>query len=186
MGLDQFNLSAFWQIIGLKRRSRAIWHPDQIVGCHCKRTGTRRGHTPVFGFVQRPASGQSSGNTLTGANGKRSMCSRSNRLSGPVPIFSEGKACASQQEKDHTFQGILRIRCTGRQIRRDDFTRRRALLAQICFGPDAFAVFAKDRARSSTSQGTTTKPGSSPATVIVPQPRCEPLKASLIRTQWPI
>jgi putative transposase len=26
----------------------------------------------------------------------------------------------------------------------------------------------------------------SPATVIVPQPRCEPLKASLIRTQWPI
>ena len=25
-----------------------------------------------------------------------------------------------------------------------------------------------------------------PATVIVPQPRYEPLKASLIRTQWPI
>jgi transposase InsO family protein len=33
---------------------------------------------------------------------------------------------------------------------------------------------------------TTTKPGSSPATVIVPQPRYEPLKASLIRTQRPI
>ena len=34
--------------------------------------------------------------------------------------------------------------------------------------------------------GTTTKPGSSPATVIVPPPRYEPLKANLIRTQWPI
>ena len=31
-----------------------------------------------------------------------------------------------------------------------------------------------------------TKPGSSPATGIVPKPRYEPLKASLIRTQWPI
>ena len=30
------------------------------------------------------------------------------------------------------------------------------------------------------------RPGSSPATVIVPQPRYEPIKASLIRTQWPI
>ena len=34
--------------------------------------------------------------------------------------------------------------------------------------------------RSSSSPGTTTKPGSSPATVIVPQPRYEPLNASLI------
>jgi hypothetical protein len=36
MGLDQFNLSAFWQIIGLKRRSRESGHPDQIVGCQRK------------------------------------------------------------------------------------------------------------------------------------------------------
>ena len=36
--------------------------------------------------------------------------------------------------------------------------------------------------RASSSPGTTTKPGSSPATVIVPQPRYEPLKASLITT----
>ena len=38
----------------------------------------------------------------------------------------------------------------------------------------------------SSSPGTITKPGSSPATEIVPQPRYEPLKASLIRTQRPI
>ena len=36
------------------------------------------------------------------------------------------------------------------------------------------------------SSSTATNPGSSPATVIVPQPRYEPLKASLIRTQSPI
>jgi hypothetical protein len=54
MGLDQFNLSAFWQIIGLKRRLRAIW----ASGSDCRlplqrRTGTRRDlYTPVFDFVQ--------------------------------------------------------------------------------------------------------------------------------------
>ena len=40
--------------------------------------------------------------------------------------------------------------------------------------------------RSSSSPGTTTKPGSSLGTAIVPQPRCEPINAELIRTQWPI
>jgi hypothetical protein len=30
---------------------------------------------------------------------------------------------------------------------------------------------------------TTTKPGSSPGTAIVPQPKCEPINAGLIRTQ---
>jgi hypothetical protein len=54
--------------------------------------------------------------TLIGTNGKRCMCGRSNRVSGPVSIFPEGKACASQQEKDHTFQGntahpLLRASC---------------------------------------------------------------------------
>src|SRR4051812_27336757 len=55
MGLDQFNLSAFWQIIGLKRRLRAIW----ASGSDCRlplqrRTGTRRDLHPCvwFGFVQ--------------------------------------------------------------------------------------------------------------------------------------
>ena len=40
--------------------------------------------------------------------------------------------------------------------------------------------------RSSNSQLTTTKPGSSPAMATVPQPRYEPSNASLIRTLRPI
>lgn len=53
MGLDQFNLSAFWQIIGLKRRSRAIW----ASGSDCRlplqrRIGTRRDPHPCVWFVQ--------------------------------------------------------------------------------------------------------------------------------------
>src|SRR4030081_1154814 len=51
MGLDQFNLSAFWQIIGLKRRLRAIW----ASGSDCRlplqrRTGTRRDLHPCVWF----------------------------------------------------------------------------------------------------------------------------------------
>jgi hypothetical protein len=53
------------------------------------------------------------GGTLIGTNGKRCMCSRSNRVSGPVSILPEGQACASQQEKS---RGILRIRCFVRLV----------------------------------------------------------------------
>src|SRR4051794_3949763 len=37
-----------------------------------------------------------------------------------------------------------------------------------------------------SSPGTTTKLGSSPGTAIVPQPKCGPTNAGLIRMQWPI
>ena len=39
---------------------------------------------------------------------------------------------------------------------------------------------------SSSSPLATMKPGSSPGTAIVPQPRCEPINVGLIRTQRPI
>ena len=40
--------------------------------------------------------------------------------------------------------------------------------------------------RSSSSRGATTKPGSSPGTAIVLQPKCEPIMPGLIRTLRPI
>ena len=51
---------------------------------------------------------------------------------------------------------------------------------------DLFAQLEKLYSRNGGSPGIITKIGSSPATVIVPQPRCEPINVDLIRTLRPL
>ena len=56
------------------------------------------------------------GGTLIGTNGKRCMCGRSNRVSGPVSIFLRGKPARRNRRKIILYSGILRIRCFVRLV----------------------------------------------------------------------